>query len=427
VTRRAAAAGFAVLGAAPLLGAEGGVDVARLFLVLAAMLVGAKILGEAAERIGQPAVLGELVAGVLLGSSVLGIIPTEGTAAELIHVFAELGVLLLLFEIGLETDLREMFRVGPASLAVACVGVALPFALGYAYWMYAPHPGSAGGDLTTAAIFVGATLTATSVGITARVLSDLGRMNTQEARIIIGAAVIDDVLGLVILSVVSGLAAGAAVTTLGIVRTLAVAVGFLVVAVLVGRFAVPRLFDVVVRMRVRYVLLIAALAFALGLASLASLAGSALIIGAFAAGIILSGTNQFDTIEHEVKPVASVFAPVFFVSVGASVNLGLLNPATPEALGTLLVAGGLTLIAIVGKLAAGWGAPWVRFRRVVVGVGMIPRGEVGLIFADIGRRSGVLADEVFGAVLLMVMATTFVAPPALKGLFGPAPRDGASP
>ncbi|HEU5039498.1 MAG TPA: cation:proton antiporter [Gemmatimonadales bacterium] len=405
-------------GALPLLAAEGGVDVARFFLVLAAMLVGAKVLGEAAERIGQPAVLGELLAGVLLGGSVLGVVPATGTPGELIHVFAELGVLLLLFEIGLETDLREMFRVGPASLAVACVGVVLPFGLGYLFWIFWPHGPATGTELGTSAIFVGATLTATSVGITARVLSDLGRMGTQEARIIIGAAVIDDVLGLVILSVVSGLAAGAAVTTLGIVRTLAVAVGFLVVAVLAGRFAMPRLFDLVVRMRVRYVLLVAALAVALGLAATAALAGSALIVGSFAAGLILSGTNQFDTIEREVKPVASVFAPVFFVSVGSSVNLSLLNPSTPAARDTLLIALGLLVIAVLGKVAAGWAAPWARFRRVVVGVGMIPRGEVGLIFADIGRRSGVLGDDVFGAVLLMVMATTFIAPPALKSLFG---------
>ena len=245
-------------------------------------------------------------------------------------------------------------------------------------------------------------------------------MSTPEARIIIGAAVIDDVLGLVILSVVSGLAAGAAVTILGILRTFAVAVGFLVVAVLIGRFVMPRLFDVVVRMGTRNVLVVFAVAFALGLAGLASLAGSALIIGAFAAGIILSGTNQFDTIEHEVKPIASIVAPIFFVSVGASVNLGLLNPATPESRSTLLVAGALIVIAIVGKLAAGWAAPWTPFRRLIVGVGMVPRGEVGLIFADIGRRSGVLPDAVFGAVLLMVMVTTFVAPPTLKALFSRA-------
>jgi Kef-type K+ transport system membrane component KefB len=393
-----------------------------LFLALAAMLVMAKLLGELAERIGQPAVLGELVAGVLLGASVSGVVPVHGAAGELVHVFAQLGVLLLLFEIGLETDLGEMFRVGPASLAVATVGVALPFALGFLYWAYAPHAAvAASSDLTTAAVFVGATLTATSVGITARVLSDLGRMSTEEARIVIGAAVIDDVLGLVILSVVSGMAAGDGVSAWGILRTLAVAIGFLVAAVLLGRFIMPRVFDQVVRMRVRFVLLVFSIAFALSLSSAAVLAGSALIIGAFAAGLILSGTNQFDTIEQEVRPVASIFAPIFFVSVGASVDLRLLAPGNPGARGTLAIAAVLTALAILGKLAAGWAAPWAPVRRLVVGVGMVPRGEVGLIFADIGRRSGILGSEVFGAVLLMVMVTTFVAPPGLKALFGSPP------
>ncbi|MDF3052385.1 MAG: nhaS3 [Geminicoccaceae bacterium] len=390
-------------------------SIPSLFLVLAAMLIAAKLLGELAERFGQPAVLGELLAGVLLGGGLLGVIPVEGTGAEIIHVLAELGVVLLLFEIGLETDLKEMFRVGTASLSVAATGVVLPFALGFVFWAYLPHAGaSESTDLTTAAIFVGATLTATSVGITARVLSDLGQMHTQEARIIIGAAIIDDVLGLVILTVVSGMAAGASVDTLGILRVLAVGVGFLVVAVLVGRFVAPRLFDLVVRMRVRYVLLVFAVAFALGLSATAALIGSAAIIGAFAAGLILSGTNQFDTMWREVRPVASIFTPIFFVSVGSSVNLGLLNPAREGALPILGVAAALTVLAVVGKLAAGWAAPWVRFRRLVVGVGMVPRGEVGLIFADIGRRTGILNEAVFGAILLMVMATTFVAPPGLK-------------
>jgi len=417
--RRAFVVAAVATATVPLAAAAEGVDVARFFLVLAAILVSAKLFGELAERIGQPAVLGELLAGVLLGGSVLGLVPADGVEAELIHSLAQLGVLLLLFEIGLETDLREMFRVGPAALAVAVVGIALPFAFGYLFWRYAPHAPSGSGDLVTAAIFIGATLTATSVGITARVLSDLGRMHTPEARIIIGAAVIDDVLGLVILSVVTGVAAGAAVSFLGILWTLAVAVGFLVVAVIAGRFVAPRLFDVIVRMRARYVLVVASVAFALGLAALAGLAGSALIIGAFAAGLILSGTNQFDTIEHEVRPVASIFAPIFFVSVGSSVNLSLLNPSTPGARATLLMAAALILLAVIGKIAAGWAAPWTNFRRLVVGVGMVPRGEVGLIFADIGRRAGILGAEVFGAVLLMVMVTTFIAPPALKALFSP--------
>jgi Kef-type K+ transport system membrane component KefB len=399
------------------------VSIPGLLAILAVMLIAAKLLGELAERIGQPAVLGELIAGVLLGGSLFGVVPSEGPAADVVHAFAELGVVLLLFEIGLETDLREMFRVGSGSLSVASVGVVLPFVFGFVYWAYLPHAaGNGATDLTTAAIFVGATLTATSVGITARVLSDLGQMNSSEARIIIGAAVIDDVLGLMILTVVSGLAAGTSLAPLDILRIFAVAVGFLVVAVLVGRYAAPRLFDLVVRMRVRYVLLVFAIAFALALSAFAALAGSALIIGAFAAGLILSGTNQFDTIEGEVRPVASIFAPIFFVSVGASVNLRLLDPTQEGAAGILGVAAVLTLLAIVGKLAAGWAAPWIKFRRLVVGVGMVPRGEVGLIFADIGRRSGVLNEAVFGAILLMIMATTFVAPPGLKVLFGSPKR-----
>jgi Kef-type K+ transport system membrane component KefB len=395
------------------------ISIAGLFLTLAAMLIAAKLLGEIAERFGQPSVLGELIAGVVLGGSLLGIVPDQGPAGEIVHLLAQLGVVLLLFEIGLETDLREMLRAGTASLSVATVGVILPFVLGFAYWAYLPHAARGGTtDLTTAAIFVGATLTATSVGITARVLSDLNQMSSPEARIIIGAAVIDDVLGLVILTVVSGLAAGASLSPLGILRVFAVAVGFLVAAVVVGRFLAPRLFDLVVRMRVRYVLLVVSIAFALSLASVAALAGSALIIGAFAAGLILSGTNQFDTIEREVRPVVSIFAPIFFVSVGASVDLRLLDPTRQGAGGVLGVAAVLTLLAILGKLAAGWAAPWVKFRRLVVGVGMIPRGEVGLIFADIGRRAGILNEAVFGGMLLMIVATTFVAPPGLKALFG---------
>ncbi len=405
-----------------------GHDIAQLLLVLAGMLAGAKILGDLAERVGQPAVLGELLAGVLLGPSALGLLPATGFDAEFIRVLGEIGVILLLFEIGLETDLREMFRVGTSSLAVAAVGVVLPFALGFAYWAYGPHVPSGSADLHLAAIFIGATLTATSVGITARVLGDLGQLGSKEARIIIGAAVIDDVLGLVILTVVSGLAAGTALSVLGVAKTFAVAVGFLVAAVVVGRFVAPHLFNVIDRMRVRHVLLVFAIAFALGLSALAAVAGSAMIIGAFAAGLVLSGTNQFDTIEERVKPVAGVFTPFFFVSVGGNLDLGLLNPSRPGATAVLTIAAVLTLLGILGKVAAGWAAPWDRFRRLVVGVGMVPRGEVGLIFAEIGRRTGVLSNEVFGAVLLMVMATTFVAPPTLKALFsrpgaGPAPAE----
>jgi Kef-type K+ transport system membrane component KefB len=396
-----------------------------LLVALSAILLAAKLFGDLAERIGQPAVLGELIAGVLLGPSLLGIIPADGPLEEVLHVVAELGVILLLFEIGLETDLREMFRVGPAALSVAAVGVVVPFALGYLYWS-AAGPGVPADSPSAAAIFVGATLTATSVGITARVLSDLNRMRTREARIILGAAVIDDVLGLVILTVVSGMAAGGAVTLLGASRVLGLAVGFLVIAVVLGRVVAPRLFQIAEGMRVRGVLVAAAVAVAFGLAGLAELAGSAHILGAFAAGLILSGTNQFDTIEREIKPVVAVVAPVFFVVVGASVDLRLLDPSREGAGGLLLLTILLSGLAIIGKVAAGWAAPWERYRRLVVGVGMVPRGEVGLIFANIGLRTGVISDAVFSALLLMVMITTFVAPPALKMLFSGKESNAAT-
>jgi Kef-type K+ transport system membrane component KefB len=403
---------------------------ADFFLILIAILIFAKVFGEAAERIGQPAVLGELIAGLLLGSSVLGIVPTTGEMGAIIHLLAEVGVAILLFEIGLETDLKEMFRVGAASASVALVGVALPFALGFAYWYFmdpaigAHPPGITHGIV---AVFVGATLTATSVGITARVLTDLRLMHRAESRIVIGAAVIDDVLGLVILAVVSGLAGGAVFSFLGIGRIFVIAVGFLIVAVILGNMLAPRLFSLIDRMRVRGVLLVSAFAFALLFAALADKAGSAMIIGAFAAGIVLSSTNQFDLIVERIEPVADIFTPIFFVSVGAAVNVGLFIPGADAYNSQVIVVGGiLVLVAFIGKLAAGYVVGWgkEKLNQAAIGVGMVPRGEVGLIFADIGRRAGILSDETFSAILIMVIVTTFVAPPLLKLLFKPEPGDG---
>jgi Kef-type K+ transport system membrane component KefB len=390
-----------------------------------------KFSGEIAERIGQPAVLGELVAGVIVGGSVLGIVPTAAAdpMSETIHLLAEIGVVILLFEVGLETDLKEMFRVGPAAGMVALVGVAVPFLLGAGYWYLADpslgaHP--EGVSLAKVAIFVGATLTATSVGITARVLTDLDQMRTKEARTIIGAAVIDDVLGLVMLALVIGLAAGSSVTFGAVTWTLLKAVGFLVLAVVIGNYIGPHLFDFVDRLRVRGVLLVSAFCFALLLAALADLSDSAMIIGSFAAGIILSTTNQFDLVVERIEPVADVFTPIFFVSVGAAVNVRLFLPWTEDFnTGVLVIGGILTGIAIIGKIVAGWAVPWEKMNRLAVGVGMIPRGEVGLIFADIGRRGGLLSDAVFSAILIMVMVSTFIAPPLLKIIFQRQAGEGA--
>ena len=427
---------------------------ARIFLVLISILLMGKLFGEIAERIGQPSVLGELVAGVILGASVLGVIPEMGTSVgDIVHVFAEIGVAILLFEIGLETDLKEMFRVGTSATAVAITGILLPFVLGFVYWYYVDpqigvHP--EGITFWMVAIFVGATLTATSVGITARVLSDLGEMHTSEARIIIGAAVIDDVLGIVILAVVAGMAAGAGApeavqsffTSIGMAadtaatmarvadvgRIFVFAIGYLVLAVWIGNKAAPYLFDLVDRMRVRGVLLVSAFCFALLLAALADLSGSAMIIGAFAAGIVLSSTNQFDTVVQRIEPVADVFTPIFFVVVGAPVNVDLFIPGTADfnlnVLGVGLI---LTAIAVVSKVVAGWATRREELNRLAIGVGMIPRGEVGLIFASIGLTGGILSRETYSAILIMVILSTFVVPPFLKVIFarggGTVPED----
>lgn len=395
---------------------------AQIFLVLIAILLLGKLFGEAAERIGQPAVLGELLAGVVLGGSVLGIIPPIGTEiGDIVHVFAEIGVAILLFEIGLETDLKEMFRVGRSASAVALAGIVLPFLGGFLYWYYVNpdigvHP--PGIDFWVVAIFVGATLTATSVGITARVLSDLDQMHTSEARIIIGAAVIDDVLGIVILAVVAGLAGGQDIGVLTVGRITLFAVGFLVLAVVIGNRAAPWLFDMVDRMRVRGVLLVSAFCFALLLAALADLSGSAMIIGAFAAGIVLSSTNQFDAVVQRIEPVADIFTPIFFVVVGAPVNVHLFIPGTEDFnLNVLGVGLLLTLIAIIGKVVAGYATPNKELNRLAIGVGMVPRGEVGLIFAALGLSGGILSNAVYSAILIMVILSTFLVPPYLKVLF----------
>ncbi len=420
-------------------GHGGGPDIPRIFLVLITALLMAKVLGEGFERLGQPAVLGELLAGVILGGSLLGVIPGPEAGTTLAHVFevlAEIGVAILLFEIGLETDLDELFRVGGSATAVGVIGILLPAGLGFLYWYYADpqigtHP--PGVDFWAVAIFVGATLTATSVGITARVLTDLDRIHTSEARVIIGAAVIDDVLGIVLLGVVAGLVGGAAVTVMSVVQSIVVAFGFLIVAVVIGRWAAPTLFDLVDKMRVRGVLLVAALSFALLVGALADMVGSAMIIGAFAAGIVLSSTNQFDTVVERVEPVADVFTPLFFVWVGVPVNVMLFVPGAEDfSTGVLAVGGILTLIAVVTKVVAGYSVRDPEVSSLAVGMGMVPRGEVGLIFASIGLAEGVLSSEVYSAILIMVILTTFLAPPMLKVIFerqakaAPAEASGGS-
>lgn len=391
-------------------------DAPQFLGLLALVLAAAKILGLAAKWMGQPAVLGELSAGILLGASVLGLV---NPANEVFHLLSEIGVVLLLFEIGLETDLRRLLQVGAASTVVAVVGVALPFALGYAVVLWL-------GYSSLVAIVAGATLTATSVGITARVLSDLGRLQEKESQIILGAAVIDDVIGLVILAVVSGLTAGKAVTVGGVAQVTAIAFGFLILTLLVGGLVVPWLARGVSRLRTPGMLTTLAILLAFGLAWLADAAGSAVIIGAFAAGLLLGRTPYAKEVEHGIASLGHFFIPIFFVVIGAAVDVRILSFLDPANQRILVVGGLLLVAAIVGKLAAGYAPVWIRAKKTVVGVGMIPRGEVGLIFAQMGLSVGVFDAGLFSAVTFMVMFTTLIAPPLLRYLFPPLPSGPSS-
>ena len=372
---------------------------------LIVIYLSARLLGELAVRIGQSSVLGELLAGVLVGPSLLGLIhPTET-----LTLLGEIGVMLLLFEVGLESDLQSFLRVGPSAAVVALIGVAVPFALGYGVAVLL--------QLTTLqAIFVGATLTATSVAISARVLSDLGRLQSHEGNIILGAAVLDDILGLVILSVMVGLADSGTISWLAIVQTAGLAILFLTVAMVFGNRYASLFSKLVNRLNTRGALVITALTFALLLGYVAEAVRVAPLVGAFAAGLILARTEHQRLIEERLKPITDVFVPIFFILVGVAVDVTHLNPFNAQNQSVLLLAGGLTLVAIVGKLVSGCGVLDRTVNRWVVGVGMVPRGEVGLIFAGVGLGAHIITDAQYGSILVVVAVTTFLSPVLLKRL-----------
>lgn len=375
----------------------------ELLLGLVIVWLAAKLAGEAMERAGQTAVLGELLAGVVIGPGVLGLV----SESQILHALAEIGVIILLFEIGLESDLGEMLRAGLQSTVVAFIGIACPFALGYGLTIWWGKP-------ALVAVFIGATLTATSVGITARVLSDLGRLQEPASRVVLGAAVLDDVLGLVILAVVTGLVQTGAFSLATVALILAKALVFLVLAVALGTRFAPALLRWVGKMRARGSLIVYAVLFCVLLAALSERIGLAAIIGAFAAGLILARTEPRAHIEEQLKPVADLFVPVFFVTVGMKVDPATLNPFGDGALRFALL---LTAVAVLSKLAAGLGVYQRNVGRWLVGVGMIPRGEVGLIFAGVGLTNHVIDETLYAALVIMVMASTFIVPLWLKALY----------
>ena len=412
---------------------------AGVLMVLVIIYTMSKLGGELSKRLDLPPVLGELVGGVVVGISALHLIvfPETGATAgdsvimsvlqwlgnldaaavahifqsqsEAISVLAELGVIVLLFEIGLESDLRELSKVGYQATIVAIVGVAAPFILGTVGLVTIFHVP------TIAAIFAGAALTATSIGITSKVLSELGQLKSPEGQIIVGAAVIDDVLGIIVLAVVASLAKTGEVDLLNVVYLIISASGFLLGAILLGKFFNKSFVAIADKLQTRGALLIPAFTFALAMAFLANVIHLEAILGAFAAGLVLDETDKRQELDRQVMPIADILVPIFFVTVGAKADLSVLNPAVEANRAGLVIAAFLIVVAIIGKIVTGWtvfGKPGIN--RLAIGIGMIPRGEVGLVFAGIGSASGVLDKPLEAAIITMVILTTFIAPPLLQ-------------
>jgi len=399
--------------------------VASVLLWLAVILFAAKLGAGLAVRFGQPPVLGELLAGVVLGNAALAGVPWAGTITDSpsIALFGQLGVILLLFEVGLGTTVAEMLQAGPSALLVACLGTTGTFVLGYA----------AGALLLPGAshyihAFLGVTLTATSIGITVRVLYDRRLIRRPEARVILGAAVIDDVIGLVLLATIAAAITaagqGEAVTVGATGVILSKAVAFLVGSLVIGSAVSPRIFALGARLPVHGVLLATSLGICFALSWLASISGLAPIIGAFAAGVILKKVHYKDfadrgerNLEHLIRPISSFLAPIFFVLVGARTDLTAF--ARP---GVLALAAALTGAAVVGKLACALGVVDRRARRFPVAAGMMPRGEVSLIVASMGLGLAVGGEpvinaETFSAIVAMVFVTAMATPPLLAWSF----------
>jgi Kef-type K+ transport system membrane component KefB len=398
----------------------------QALLVLALIIAAAKIGAELLGRIGQGPVLGELLMGVLLGNlglfGITALEPLRDNAT--LRLVAEMGAILLLFEVGVEAELGQLLAVGWSCLLVAILGVGTTLMLGYLVSTQLLPDGGWLGH-----VFVGGTLAATSIGITARVLKDLGKSSTTEARIILGAAVADDVIGLVILALANGLVTAAMAGTGG-VRWIAIlwivakASIFLVLAVVVGRFWSQRVFLYAARLTVPGALLALSICFCFALAALAGLVGLAPIIGAFAAGLLLEEAHYKPflergerTVQDLLFPITTLIVPVFFVVMGLRVDLR--SFASPTVLGFAALA---TVVAILGKQACGLGVLERGVDRLAIGVGMIPRGEVSLIFAGIGSSAvlqdrPVLSQATFSALVLMVILTTLITPPLLKLVF----------
>ncbi len=384
-------------------GTNGGLDISQVLLDLAIILIVAKVAAEVSDRLAIPAVIGEILAGVLIGNSVLGLVNTN----EILYVLSEFGVIILLLQVGLETDVFELKNVGRASLIVGVIGVVAPMVLGIG-------TGFLFGNEIMPSLFLGAALTATSIGITARVFGDLRALATVEARIVLGAAVADDVLGLIILTVITRIVERGSVGIGTIVSTTALAIVFLVITSTIGLTIFPALFSRIAKLsKSSATIPVVAIGITLGFAVLADAANLAPIIGAFVAGFSLRRIAAHERVERDVNSLGQIFIPIFFLNIG--INTDISSMANAKVLG---IATALSAVAIFGKLISSVGASGVRVDKLAIGFGMLPRGEVGLIFATIGLRTGVLDDDLYGALLVVVLVTTLIAPPLLRWRLG---------
>jgi len=382
-----------------------------ILLTLFVVFVAAQIGAELAQRLKFPAVVGEIAAGCIVGPAVLGWVQLN----EPLEVLAELGAVLLLFSVGLETRLDDLKRVGRTAIYVGMAGVIVPFALGVAWAM------GAGFDMARSA-FVAAAFVATSAGITARVLHELGALSRIESRVILGAAVIDDILAMLLLGAVSAMQGGGKVDPVSLLLVLLQAVGFVVVVGLVGTKVMRRSSGMLDAPINPHSPLSLTLALCLGLAVAAAHFGLAAIIGAFLAGMVAAEAEQRHALERQVQVLMTFLVPFFFVVTGAQVALSEL--ASLPALGTLLL---ITLLAVIGKLVGcGLGARSLGARSaLIVGIGMVPRGEVGIIVASLGQRAGVFESGTYALIIAMSLVTSVIAPPLLKSLLARTPAPPA--
>ncbi|HMG32656.1 MAG TPA: cation:proton antiporter [Blastocatellia bacterium] len=380
--------------------ANGGSEHGKILLSLFIVLAAGKLMAELSERLRQPAVVGEILAGVIIGPSVLSWVqPTE-----VISTLAEIGVIFLLFTVGLETRPSELFRVGGTATLVAILGVIVPFLAGWGLLSIWPR------HSWIEAVFLGAAMVATSVGITARVLASLGILNTDTARVILAAAVIDDVIGLLVLAVVSSLATGHVnYGHLAVVAVLAIV--FTILTSTLGSRVIRRVARPVEELRINHSLLIFGLLLCFGFAAIASLIGIAGIVGAFLAGVALSEATEGTTLHHQSEALMEFAAPFFLVNIGLR-----FNPAVFGSAETIWLASIVTVLAILTKvIGCGIGASRLGLRSAIrVGVGMSPRGEVGIVVAQIGLSLAAVSDAVYGVVLAMALATTILAPPLIR-------------